>query len=76
MEEMVILTLMLTYREKGIIKFLEEMRSTITITSNIVPMLKLLLCMFNIIDDKKDKGKILEFIQEYLNILKRKNLEE
>lgn len=75
-EDITLLTLMLAYREQGIKKFLEEMRGTINTTSEIVPMLRVFLCMFNIIDDKKDKGIILEFIQEYLDILKRKNMEE
>lgn len=75
-EDIVLLSVMLAYKEEGIKKILEEMRSTIKTTSDIVPILRVLLCMFNIIDDKKDKGIILEFIQEYLDILKRKNMEE
>ena len=75
-EDIALLTLMLAYKEQGIKNFLEEMRRTIKSTTEIVPMLRVLLCMFNIIDDKKDKGIILEFIQEYLDILKRKNMEE
>lgn len=76
MEDMALLTLLLAYREKGISKFLEEMRTTISNTHDIVPMIRLLLEVYNIIDSKRDKGILLEFIQEYLNILKRKNMEE
>lgn len=76
MEEMALLTLLLAYREKGINKFLEEMRTTINKTQDIVPMIRMLLNVYNIIDTKRDKGILLEFIQEYLNILKRKNMEE
>ena len=76
MEDMALLTLLLAYREKGISKFLEEMRTTISNTHDIVPMIRMLLNVYNIIDSKRDKGILLEFIQEYLNILKRKNMEE
>ena len=76
MEDMALLTLLLAYREQGINKFLEEMRKTVTDTQNIVPMIRMLLNVYNIIDSKKDKGILLDFIQEYLNILKRKNMEE
>lgn len=76
MEDMALLTLLLAYREKGINKFLEEMRTTISNTHDIVPMIRMLLNVYNIIDSKRDKGILLEFIQEYLNILKRKNMEE
>lgn len=76
MEEMALLTLLLAYREQGINKFLEEMRKTISKTQEIVPMIRMLLEVYNIIDSKRDKGILLEFIQEYLNILKRKNMEE
>lgn len=75
-EDIALLSVMLEYQEQGIKKLLEEMRMTIKSTTEIVPMLRVFLCMFNIIDDKKDKGIILEFIQEYLDILKRKNMEE
>lgn len=76
MEDIALLSVMLAYKEQGIKKFLEEMRGTINTTPEIVPMLRVLLCMTRIIDDKKDKGILLEFIQEYLDILKRKNMEE
>lgn len=76
MEDMALLTLLLAYREQGINKFLEEMRKTVTDTQNIVPMIRMLLNVYNIIDSKRDKGILLDFIQEYLNILKRKNMEE
>ena len=76
MEDMALLTLLLAYREQGINKFLEEMRKTVTDTQNIVPMIRMLLNVYNIIDSKKDKGILLDFIQEYLNILKRKNMVE
>lgn len=76
MEDMALLTLLLAYREQGINKFLEEMRKTVTDTQNIVPMIRMLINVYNIIDSKKDKGILLDFIQEYLNILKRKNMEE
>ena len=76
MENTALLTLLLAYREKGISKFLEEMRTTISNTHDIVPMIRILLSVYNIIDSKRDKGILLEFIQEYLNILKRKNMEE
>ena len=76
MEDMAVLTLLLAYKEKGINKFLEEMRTTISNTHDIVPMIRILLTVYNIMDSKRDKGILLEFIQEYLNILKRKNMEE
>lgn len=76
MEDMALLTLLLAYREQGINKFLEEMRKTISKTQEIVPMIRMLLEVYNIIDSKRDKGILLEFVQEYLNILKRKNMEE
>lgn len=76
MEDMALLTLLLAYKEKGINKFLEEMRTTISNTHDIVPMIRILLTVYNIMDSKRDKGILLEFIQEYLNILKRKNMEE
>ena len=76
MEDMALLTLLLAYREQGINKFLNEMRKTISANHDIVPMIRMLLNVYNIIDSKRDKGILLEFIQEYLNILKRKNMEE
>ncbi len=76
MEDMALLTLLLAYREQGINKFLNEMRKTIRANHDIVPMIRMLLNVYNIIDSKRDKGILLEFIQEYLNILKTKNMEE
>lgn len=76
MKDIALISAMLLYKDKGIKEFLKEIKTTINTSQDIVPMTSLLLDMFNIMDDKKDKGILLEFIQEYLNILKRKNMEE
>ena len=76
MKDIALISAMLIYKDKGIKEFLKEIKTTINTSQDIVPMISLLLDMFNIMDDKKDKGILLEFIQEYLNILKRKNMEE
>lgn len=76
MKDIALISAMLIYKDKGIKEFLKEIKTTINTSQDIVPMISLLLDIFNIMDDKKDKGILLEFIQEYLNILKRKNMEE
>ena len=73
MKEVLLLSMMIEYKECGIEKVIEDLEAPVESDIEIIAMLDIMLRLYNLIDDKNDKIILLNTIQTNLEKM-RQNL--